>query len=78
MLRRIFDRSPFASILDADAELRQLGAIRIATGLLCLARIVPSIWTSRYYFEEGSWGIPSVTVEGLPVVALILLADLDR
>lgn len=73
MLRRIFDRSPFASILDAHAELRQLGAIRIATGLLCLARIVPSIWASRYYFEEGAWGIPWVTVEGLPIVALILL-----
>jgi hypothetical protein len=67
----VLSRSPFAAITDADAELRQLANIRIATGLLCLARTAPTVWASRYYFEVGAWGVPDVTLAG--VVTLLLI-----
>jgi hypothetical protein len=74
--RHALGGSPFAAITDADAELRQLAAIRIAAGVLCFARFAPPVWASRYYFESGPWGVPPATLHGLEVLFLIGLVTL--
>jgi hypothetical protein len=54
-----------------DAELTQLGVIRIVTGLLCLARMAPQVWALQYYFGgEGGWNLAPHMVGGLQVLVL--------
>jgi hypothetical protein len=71
LFRRLLAGSPFTAITDRDSELQQLGSIRIATGLLCFARLVVPIWASQFYFEAGQSGLPELTIAGLEALALI-------
>jgi hypothetical protein len=64
-------RSPFGAIVDVDAELRQLGVIRIITGLLCLTRMAPQVWSLQYYFgTDGAWYLASHAIGGVVVLVL--------
>ena len=69
--RRVVAQSPFA-VADVDAELTQLGVIRIVTGLLCLARMAPQVWALPYYFggEGGAWNLAPHMVGGIQVLVL--------
>ena len=70
-MRHLVERSPFAAITDVDAELAQLGVIRIVTGLLCLARMAPQVWALQYYFgTAGGWHLAPHAVGGLNVLVL--------
>jgi hypothetical protein len=63
-------QSPFA-VVDVDAELTQLGVIRIVTGLLCLARMAPQVWALPYYFGgEGAGNLAPHMVGGIQVLVL--------
>jgi len=68
---RVVAQSPFA-VADVDAELTQLGVIRILTGLLCLARMAPPVWALPYYFggEGGAWNLAPHMVGGIQVLVL--------
>ena len=68
---RVVAQSPFA-VADVDAELTQLGVIRILTGLLCLARMAPQVWALPYYFggEGGAWNLAPHMVGGIQVLVL--------
>ena len=62
-------QSPFVAIADVDAELTQLGGIRIITGLLCLARMAPQVWALPYYFSgEDAWNLAPHMVGGIQVL----------
>jgi hypothetical protein len=67
-------RTPFARVRPVDDELRKLGAVRIAVGLVCLWRTVPLVWATAWYFEPGpGGGLPEATLRGFFQIALILL-----
>ena len=56
---------------DRDAELLQLGSIRILVGALCIARLVPNLWVSLYMFPpEAGGAAPELVVRGIWVLAV--------
>jgi hypothetical protein len=71
MLTWLVERSPLARIQDRDAELSQLGVVRVVVGAVCIARLVPNLWASLYLFPpEAAGALPALTTEGLWVLGL--------
>jgi hypothetical protein len=71
MLTWLVERSPLARIQDRDAEISQLGLVRILVSAVCIARLVPNLWASLYLFPpEANGALPAVTTEGLWVLGL--------
>jgi predicted DCC family thiol-disulfide oxidoreductase YuxK len=61
-------------VRDVDAELNKLGFIRILVGVVALARVVPIVYGSYFYFYDRALGVaPSATLIGIGIVALLLL-----
>src|SRR5688572_9761775 len=74
MLAWLVARSPLARMQDREAELSQLGLVRIIVGLLCIARLVPNLWASLYLFPPGADGAPpAFFMQGLSVLGLTAL-----
>jgi hypothetical protein len=65
MLAWLVEHSPLSRMRDRDAELLQLGSIRILVGVLCIARLVPNLWVSQYVFPPEATGAPELVVRGL-------------
>ena len=71
MLAWLVAHSPLSRMRDLDAELLQLGSIRILVGALCIARLVPNLWVSLYLFSPGADGtVPALVVQGLWILAV--------
>jgi hypothetical protein len=71
MLPWLVEHSPLSRMRDWDAELLQLGSIRILVGTLCIARLVPTLWVSLYMFPpEAGGAAPELVVRGVWVLAL--------
>jgi hypothetical protein len=71
MLSWLVEHSPLSRLRDRDAELLQLGLIRILVGALCIARLVPNLWVSLYMFPpEAGGAAPALVVRGVWVLAL--------
>ena len=65
------EQSPFGAIADIDAELTQIGIIRIITGVLCVARMAPQVWALPYYFGGAdAWSLTPHMVGGIQVLVL--------
>jgi SAM-dependent methyltransferase len=73
MLSWLVEHSPLSRLRDREAELLQLGLIRILVGALCIARLVPNLWVSLYMFPpEAGGAAPALVVRG------VLGSRLDR
>ena len=71
MLAWLVGHSPLSRMRDLDAELLQLGSIRILVGALCIARLVPNLYVSLYLFPPGADGaVPGLVVSGLWILAV--------
>jgi hypothetical protein len=71
MLTWLVERSPLARIQDREAELLQLGSVRVVVGAVCIVRLVPNLWASLYLFPpEATGALPALTTQGLWVLGL--------
>lgn len=71
-VRSFLAHTPFERVQSLDAELHQLGLLRVLTGIVCLVRTIPMVWTSAYYYEPpDGGGLPDATVRGLWMLGLI-------
>jgi predicted DCC family thiol-disulfide oxidoreductase YuxK len=66
-------RAILLNVRDPDAELEKLAFIRIFVGLVVLARVLPIVYGSYFYFDDVLLGsLPAATVLGAIVVALVV------
>jgi hypothetical protein len=71
MLTWLVERSPLTLIQDREAELQQLGLVRIVVGALCVVRLVPNLWASLYLYPPAALdALPIETTQGLWLLGL--------
>jgi predicted DCC family thiol-disulfide oxidoreductase YuxK len=66
-------RAALLHVRDADREIDKLAFIRVATGIVTLARVVPIVYGGHFYFYGTLVGpFAAATVSGAVMVALLL------
>jgi predicted DCC family thiol-disulfide oxidoreductase YuxK len=65
-------RAILLNVRDVDAELEKLAFLRVFAGLVALARVLPIVYGSYFYFDDRLVGsLPQATVLGAVVAVLL-------